>query len=72
MTTEIERLEAELSLAKTCEKFRKAKAEGKATRKMRHDLRAARQHYRENFRVGGPGTVQPATIVGTAGTEDLT
>ena len=66
--TEVERLEAELKLAKIGEKFRAAKADGTLTRKMKNELRAGRQDYRDNYRVSPEGTaVNPGTIAATGG-----
>lgn len=62
-------LEAELALARLEEKFAAAKASGKVSDKMKADLRAARQEFREKHRglpVDGVA-VQPATIKAKAG-----
>ena len=60
--SKVERLEAELKLAKLEEKFVAAKAEGKVTPKMKTELRATRQDYRDNYRVSTGTGAQPATI----------
>lgn len=55
-------------LAKMEEKFRAAKKAGKVTAKMREELRAARQQFRENGRGLPDGSaVQPATVNAKAG-----
>lgn len=61
--SKVRALEAELALAKAEEKFVAAKKAGKTTDKMKADLRAARQEYREKYRGLPDGTaVQPATV----------
>lgn len=60
--TKVERLEAELKLAKLEDKFVAAKADGKVTPKMKTDLRAARQDYRNNYRTPAAAGAQPATV----------
>lgn len=63
--TKIQRLEAELKLAKLEDKFVQAKEAGKLTTKMKNDLRAARADYRFNYRAAPAAGAQPATV--TAG-----
>lgn len=61
-------LEAELALAKLEEKFVAAKAAGNVSPKLKAELRAARQDYRENYRGLPDGTaVKPATVKVSAG-----
>lgn len=60
--TKIEKLEAELKLEKLEQKFVQAKADGKVTPKMKAQVRAARQDYRDNFRNAPVVTVSPGTI----------
>jgi len=70
MPSKVERLEAELRLAKQEEKFVQAKTAGKVTMKMKLDLRAARQDFRENFRDNvtvSPGTVGSSATVANTG-----
>lgn len=62
-------LKAELALAELEEKFVAAKKSKKVTSKMKEDLRAARQEFREKHRgvpVDGVA-VQPATVQAKAG-----
>lgn len=54
-------------LAKLEDKFRAAKKAGKVTDKMKAELRAARQKFRESERSLLDGAVRPATINAEAG-----
>lgn len=66
--SKVEALETELALAKLEEKFVAAKKAGKATAKMKAELRAARQEFREKHRGLPDGAVvRPATVRATAG-----
>lgn len=60
--TKVEKLEAELKLAKLEQKFVEAKAADKVTPKMKSEVRAARQHYRENYRTAPAAGAQPDTV----------
>ena len=62
--TKVEKLEAELKLAKLEQKFVEAKDSGKVTNKMKLEVRAARQDYRDNFRTAAAAGAQPKTISG--------
>lgn len=65
--TRVEKLEAELKLAKLEDKFVLAKTEGKVTPKMKHAVREARQDFRDNYRSAPIVVVNPATVVSGAG-----
>jgi hypothetical protein len=60
MSEKVERLEAELKLAKLEDKFVKAKEAGKVTQKMKLDMREARRDFRSKYRP--QVNVNPATI----------
>ena len=62
LPTKIERLEAELKHAKLTEKFLAAKEDGKLTKKMKVDYRAATQDWRDNYRQATGAGAQPATV----------
>jgi hypothetical protein len=64
---QIEALKQEKILMEMSKAFREAKADGSLTKKMKHDLRAARQKFREEHRQPAPGA-SPAAI----GTEGVT
>ena len=60
--TKVEKLEAELKLAKLEQKFVEAKEAGKVSDKMKLEVRAARQDFRDNFRGTPAAGAQPATV----------
>ncbi len=62
MVTKVERLRAELGVAEAEDEFVAAKDGGGVTREQKAELRELRRDYRENFRVSGPGTVQPGVV----------
>lgn len=55
-------LEAEIEYAKAAEKFRKKKADGKATQKDRQEIHELRKQWRLNHRVARGAVAEPATI----------
>lgn len=57
---QIERAEAEIKLLKLERKLVDAKEKGPAPAKLKEEVRAARQHFRENFR--DRVTVSPASL----------
>ena len=60
MSEKTERLEAELVLAKLEDKFTAAKEKGLAPPKLKLEVRAARQKFREKYRE--QVNVEPATV----------
>lgn len=61
--TRIEKLEAELKLAKLEDKLVQAKAGGKkASPKLKIQVREARRDYRDNYRTAAAAGAQPATV----------
>jgi hypothetical protein len=64
MPTKVEKLEAELKLEKLEQKFVEAKAAGKVTDKMKHEVRAARQDFRDNYRSPAAAGASPKTVSG--------
>ena len=65
----VERLEAELALAKLEAKFVEAKASGKVTTKMKDDVREARRVFRSEYR--SQVNVAPDTVGTSAGVEGV-
>jgi hypothetical protein len=71
LSAKVDRLEAELALAKLEAKFVEAKTSGKVTKKMKDDIREARRVFRSQYRPQvnvAPGTVATgATVQDTGG-----